>query len=173
MIKRTHWLAAMAAAATIAASPVHAQTGRAAHADNWGTFLGASIGDSDFDTGFKLFGGQQFHRHFAWEVQYTDFGDRGAPPFGPTAKTSAWALGGSLVGLLPVSADFSLFGKLGAHYTKVKISGPGVGRSNSDVELGIGAGLSYRLTPQLTLRAEVEDIGDPGEMISVGLQFRF
>jgi opacity protein-like surface antigen len=48
-----------------------------------------------------------------------------------------------------------------------------VGSSNSDVELGIGAGLSYRLTPQLTLRAEVEDIGDPGEMISVGLQFRF
>lgn len=173
MIKRTHWLAGMAVAAAVATQPVHAQAGRAAQAESWGTFLGASIGDSDFDTGFKLFAGQQFHRNFAWEAQYTDFGDRNERRFGTFGEASAWSLGGSLVGLLPVSPEFSLFGKLGAHYAKVKFSAPGVSFSDSDVDLGIGAGLSYRLTPQLALRAEIEDIGDPGEMISVGLQFRF
>lgn len=173
MIKRTHWLAGIAIAAAVAVQPAYAQAGRAAQAESWGTFLGASIGDSDFDTGFKLFAGQQFHRNFAWEIQYTDFGDRSERRFGTFVEASAWALGGSLVGLLPVSPEFSLFGKLGAHYTKVKFSAPGISTSDSDVELGIGAGLSYRLTPQLALRAEIEDIGDPGEMISVGLQFRF
>lgn len=171
MIKRTHWLAGIAAAAAIAVQPVHAQAGRAT--DAWGTFLGASIGDSDFDTGLKLFAGQQFHRNFAWEAQYTDFGDRGERRFGIPGTASAWALGGSLVGLLPVSADFTLFGKLGAHYTKVRFSAPGFGSSDSNVDLGIGAGFGYRLAPQWTLRVEVEDIGDPGEMISVGLQLRF
>lgn len=173
MIQRTHWLAGIAVAAAVAAQPAYAQAGRAAQAERWGTFLGASIGDSDFDTGFKLFAGQQFHRSFAWEVQYTDFGDRSERRFGTSVEASAWALGASLVGLLPVSPEFSLFGKLGVHYAKAKVSGPGISTSDSDVELGIGAGLSYRLTQQLTLRAEVEDIGDPGELISVGLQFRF
>ncbi|MEW5879631.1 MAG: porin family protein [Pseudomonadota bacterium] len=173
MIKRTHWLIGVAVAAAFAAQPAYAQVGRAAQADGWGTFLGASIGDSDYDTGFKLFAGQQFHRNFAWEVQYTNFGDRTERRFGTFVDAEAWALGGSLVGLLPVSPDFSLFGKLGAHYTKVRYSAPGISSSDSNVDLGIGAGLSYRLTSQLTLRAEIEDIGDPGEMVSVGLQFRF
>lgn len=171
MIKRTHWLVGIAVAAAIGVQPVYAQAGRTA--DGWGTFVGASVGDSDFDTGFKLFAGQQFHRNFAWEVQYTDFGDRSERRLGPFVEASARALGGSLVGLLPVSPEFSLFGKLGVHYTRVKLSGLGISTSDSNADLGIGAGLSYRLTPQLAVRVEVEDIGDPGEMISVGLQLRF
>jgi OOP family OmpA-OmpF porin len=174
MKTRTWCLAGLAVTASIAAQPVLAQAGRGAPAaDTWGTFIGASLGDSDYDTGFKLFAGQQFHRNFAWEVQYTDFGDRSERRFGTTVDASAWALGGSLVGLLPVSPEFSLFGKLGAHYVKVKYSAPGISSSDSDVDLGVGAGLSYRITPQLALRAEIEDIGDPGDMISVGIQFRF
>lgn len=173
MIRRTHWLAGLAAAAVVVAQPVYAQAGRAVQGDAWGTFLGASIGDSDYDTGFKLFAGQQFHRNFAWEAQYTNFGDRNERRFGTVVDASAWALGGSLVGLLPVSPDFTLFGKLGAHYTKIRYTAPGIASSDTNVDLGVGAGLTYRLTPQLSLRAEVEDIGDPGEMISVGLQFRF
>lgn len=172
MIHRTHWLAGIALVAVVAAQPATAQT-RAAPADSWGTFLGAAIGDSDYDTGFKLFAGQQFHRNFAWEAQYTDFGDRSERRFGAFGDGSAWSLGGSLVGLLPISPDFALFGKLGAHYTKVKFSAPGISASDSNVDLGVGAGLTYRLAPQLALRVEIEDIGDPGDMISVGLQFRF
>ncbi|GAB4469138.1 MAG: hypothetical protein OHK0044_11010 [Burkholderiaceae bacterium] len=173
MIKRSHWLAGLSVAAVIAAQPVHAQVGRSAQADAWGTFLGVAVGDSDFDTGFKLFVGQQFHRNLAWEAQYTDFGSRNERRFGTVVDASAWAFGGSLVGLLPVSPDFTLFGKLGAHYTKIKYSAPGIASSDSNVDLGVGAGLTYRLMPQLSLRVEAEDIGDPGEMISVGLQFRF
>ncbi len=173
MNQRTHWLAGIAVAAAVVVQPAYAQAGRAALADGWGTFLGASIGDSDFDTGFKLFAGQQFHRNLAWEAQYVDFGDRNERRFGTFVDASAWALGGSLVGLLPVSPDFALFGKLGAHYAKIKYSGPGISTSDSNVDLGVGAGLTYRLTRELALRLEVEDIGDPGETISVGLQLRF
>lgn len=173
MNRRTPWLGGIALAAAVVLQPAQAQVGRATSVDAWGSFIGASIGDSDFDTGFKLLAGQQFHRRLAWEAQYTDFGDRTQRRFGTLGNASAWSFGGSLVGLLPVSPDLTLFGKLGVHYAKVRFSAPGISSSDGDFDLGAGAGLTYRLAPQLSLRLEVEDIDGPGEMISVGLQMRF
>lgn len=144
-----------------------------ANADSWGTYGGVSVGDaSDFDTSFKLFLGQQFHPNLAWEAQVVNFGERdNRPYFG--SKTSAWSAGGSLVGLLPLSTDFSLFGKVGLHYVKTRTTFPTYSSSNSDVSLGVGIGGRYRLTQQLSLRMEFEDIGDGGDLFSVGLQLRF
>lgn len=168
MNRPTQLIAGLALVAAFGAQPVQAQT-----AEPWGTFIGASIGDSDYDTGYKLFGGQQFHPNLAWEAQYTDFGERNERRFAANGRASAWAVGGSLVGLLPLSAEFTLFGKIGAHYSKIRWSGPGGSASDTDIELGLGAGLSYRITPALLLRAEIEDVGKPGDLISVGLQLRF
>lgn len=169
MTRSTRMLAAAAALTTALAAPVaSAQTGTA----NWGTFLGAAVGDTDYDTGLKLYFGQQFHPNLAWEAQYADFGERNQGP-GGSIRASASAIGGSLVGLLPVTPQFTVFGKLGAHYTRQKFSGPGSPRSDSEFEVGIGAGLGFQLMPQLMLRLEVENIGDPGDFISIGAQFRF
>lgn len=141
--------------------------------DAWGTYAGGSIGDSDYDIGIKFFVGQQFHPNLAWEAQLTRFGERDERRFGRFSEASAWSVGGSLVGLLPLNPDFSVFGKLGVHYVKTKVKGPGFSFSDSDVDLGIGVGARYRINPQLSLRVELEDIGNGSDMISVGVQFRF
>jgi OOP family OmpA-OmpF porin len=160
--------AALALAAFVAAPIAAAQPG----AVPWGNYVGASAGDSDYDTGFKLFFGQQFHPNVAWEAQYVDFGDRSQGP-GGSVRASASSLGGSVVGLLPLSPQFTLFGKLGAHYTRQKFSRPTGSSSDTGFELGAGAGLTFQVMPQLSLRVEIESIGDPGDLISIGAQLRF
>lgn len=141
-----------------------------ASADTWGTFAGASIGDTDYDTGFKFFFGQQFHPNLAWEGQFVNFGERDHRPWG---ESSAWSAGGSLLGILPLNADFSVFLKGGVHYVKTKTNRPGFSSSDSDVDLGLGFGGRYRINQQMSVRLEFEDIGDAGDMLSLGLQARF
>jgi OOP family OmpA-OmpF porin len=167
-------LAIVGTAAALCVLPAAAQQRPAPpSAESWGTYAGGSIGDSDYDVGFKIFVGQQFHPNLAFEGQLTRFGERDERRFGAFAQASAWAVGGSLVGLFPLNQDVSVFGKLGMHYVKTKVKGPGFSVSDSDVDLGIGAGARYRINQQLSLRAELEDIGDGGDMISVGVQLRF
>lgn len=141
--------------------------------DAWGTYGGGAVGDTDYDTGFKVFVGQQFQPNLAWEAQLTRFGQRDERRFGVFAEASATAIGGSVVGLIPLQQDFSVFGKLGVHYVKTRASGPGYSFSDSDIDLGIGVGARWRINPQLSLRLEFEDIGNGGDMFSVGVQFRF
>lgn len=155
-----------------AAQPAGAQGRAAPGTDNWGAYVGASVGDSDFDTGLKLFLGQQFHQNLAWEAQFTHFGKRDARINNFDVETSAWAAGASIVGLLPLHPNFDLFGKLGAHYVKTRARG-GASGSDSDIDVGIGAGVRFKINQQFSLRLEVEDIGDAGDMISVGVQYRF
>jgi OOP family OmpA-OmpF porin len=172
-LKAVRWASVVAASALLAVAPgAGAQQRTTPAADNWGTYAGASIGDTDFDLGLKVFVGQQFHPYLAWEAQFIHFGEEDFRIGGLNVKRSASALGGSIVGLLPVSPNVDLFGKLGAHYVRVRSRG-GASGSDSDFDLGIGAGVRFRINPQVSLRLEVEDIGDGGDVISVGVQWRF
>lgn len=157
---------------SLAAAPAGAQVQPVQGVDAWGGYVGASIGDTDFDTGLKLFVGQQFHSNLAWEAQFVHFGERDVR-IGPfNAEQSAWSLGGSVVGLLPVGQQFTLFGKVGLHYVKSRTRG-GVSNSDSDVDFGVGVGARFRLSQQWSLRLEFEDIGDAGDIVSFGVQYRF
>lgn len=138
-------------------------------ADSWGSFAGGSIGDSDYDTGFKFFFGQQFHPNLAWEGQIVSFGERDNHP----GKSSAWTAGGSLLGILPLNNDFSLFAKAGLHYVKTKETRAGFSASDSGVDVGVGVGARYRINQQFSARLEFENIGDAEDIVSVGLQLRF
>lgn len=155
-------------------APAPAASGRiGAAADSWGTFAGGSVGDSDYDTGVKGFIGQQVHPNLGWEVQVVRYGERNERRSGVNAESSAWSVGGSLLGILPLNDQFSLFGKVGPHYVKTKVKRPGVSSSDSSVDLGFGVGGRFRLNQQISFRLELEDIGDAGDMISFGVQFRF
>lgn len=154
-------------ASALLAAPAYAQGGPGTA---WGTYLGASVGDSDLDTALKVYVGSSVTPNFGWEATYIDFGSltRG------NATTDAWGLGMSLVGVLPLNAGFSAFGKLGAYYVKSEVRGPVFRTSGSDVELGAGIGLRYAFNPQFALRLELESIGgEGGDVISVGVQARF
>lgn len=128
---------------------------------------------SKTDTTFSLGAGYNLNQFFAVEVAYRDLGqikDSGndVDDFGDSyiysEKLSATALQASVVGKLPISEDFNLFGRVGlasidADY-KITASYPDgnnpapVKDSESKTRALIGVGASYALTPQLALRAE-------------------
>ncbi len=154
----------------------------------------SSISDRDRSTGFKLYGGYQFHRNFALEGGYFDLGK-----FGYTANTiPAGTLDGNIklkgfnldaVGILPITDRFSALGRVGLNYAQARDSFTGTGAVNvtnpnpskSGTNYKLGLGLQYAFTEALGMRAEVERyrvndaVGNKGhvDLFSVGLVYRF
>lgn len=136
-------------------------------------YVGGAIGDTDFGTGLRLYGGGRFTNIFGLEGHLTSYGSRTVRPGGSlSCKDSAWATGVSGTGTLPLTTDFSAFGKAGLHYLKTRVSGPCSG-GDGELELGIGAGVLWQFTPKAALRVEFENIGGTnGDFIAIGVQFR-
>lgn len=197
-----------------------ALTASAVNADDAGWYMGANIGQStadidneqitdnlleggfsqialendDSDTGYKLFGGYQFNRHFAIESGYFDLGE-----FSYSATTMpAGTLDGQMklkgfnvdvLGFIPFSEKFSVFGRVGANYAEAKDRFSGTGAVNvlsphaeeRDTNLKLGAGVQYAFTDALALRIETERyrindaVGNNGDidLVSMGLVYRF
>jgi opacity protein-like surface antigen len=145
------------------AGPASAQS----FAPSW---AGASIGSTDYGTGLKVYLGGKVTPIFGWEGQVVS---HGSEDYAPGRKHSAISLGGSAVARFPLNSQFTAFGKAGLHYLRVKRSGPGVS-SDSDLELGLGAGMLFNITHTTALRLEYENIGGgDGDLFSIGLQFSF
>ena len=157
-------------------------------------FSASSINDDDRSTGYKIFGGYQLNRNFAVEGGYFDLGN-----FGYTATTvPAGTLAGriklrglnlDLVGTVPLSEKFSVFGRAGLNYAQARDAFSGTGAvqvanpnpRKNDTNYKLGLGLQYALTESLAVRAEAERyrvndaIGNRGhiDLVSVGLIYRF
>ena len=145
-------------------------------------FSGTPTGCDEKDTGFKIFGGYRVNRNFAIEGSYFNYGEataRGNFPLGPgTISGEATAFGVAAVGILPVSPQFSLFGKAGLLLTDIKAKATGAGGSatESDDETGLhfGVGAMFDFTRNLGLRLEWERNDEVDiDMLSIGLQVRF
>jgi OOP family OmpA-OmpF porin len=154
----------------------------------------SSISNDDNDTGYKLFGGYKFNRNFAVEGGYFDLGR-----FGFTATTvPAGTLNGNIklkgvnldaVGILPITENFSAFGRVGVNYAEARDSFSGSGAVNvlnsnpskREANLKFGGGLQYDFTQWLGMRVEAERyrindaVGSKGDidLVSVGLVYRF
>ena len=154
----------------------------------------SSISNDDNDTGYKLFGGYKFNRNFAVEGGYFDLGR-----FGFTATTvPAGTLNGNIklkgvnldaVGILPITENFSAFGRVGVNYAEARDSFSGTGAVNvlnsnpskREANLKFGGGLQYDFTQSLGMRVEAERyrindaVGSKGDidLVSVGLVYRF
>ena len=154
-----------------------------------------SIVDDKRDNGYKLFGGYQINKNFAVEGGYFNLGQ-----FGFTATTvPAGTLTGSIklqglnldaVGILPITEQFSAFGRLGLNYAQARDNFSSTGAvatptnpnpSKNQTNYKYGAGLQYDFTDSLGMRAEVERyrindaVGTRGDvdMYSLGLVYRF
>jgi OOP family OmpA-OmpF porin len=165
-------------------------------------YVGGSLGKSNFksqcDTGvscsdpsvnFKLLAGYQFSPNFAVEGAYLDFGTIKASveDFKMKARLHSFTLAG--LGIIPLSNEAQLFGKIGMHYSrgKVDIDFPyGYGSSSSSghkTGLLLGAGLKYDFTKDLAGRVEYERLNFGSDtlstdrnsigMFSVGLLYKF
>lgn len=182
-------LTALAALALMAATAAQADTqpGFYAGAGIGSTKVGDDIsGVDDSDTGFKIFGGYAFNKNLAVELGYFDLGEASGSFSDPFIGDASFDVGvsglnASVVGRVPVSETFSLFGKLGfasydldGHVTIFGLGSASDSQSETDLTYGIGAALS--LGPQWEVRAEYEAIDvDNGDanMLSVGAMYRF
>ncbi|MBC5785161.1 outer membrane beta-barrel protein [Ramlibacter sp. USB13] len=144
---------------------------------------GVGFGEDDKDTAWKLYGGYQINRNFAIEGGYYDLGryDFGYAAPGGTGSARYQGLNLDLVGSLPLSDRFSVFGRIGAAYTRARTDFGGTSRSEREWGPKYGLGVEYAFTPQLAVRGEweryrVDDAfrgrGDI-DVASIGLVYRF
>lgn len=131
-------------------------------------YAGLDVGQTDVgpqdDTGFKIFGGYQFHRNIAAELGYGLLFDKSG-----VELTSIEAVA---VGIFPLANQFSLIGKLG--FAMLEAKGPG--GSNDDTELTYGIGAQYDLTRNLGFRLQWQRYDTNPEdvdFISLGVVWRF
>ncbi|MFZ3289320.1 MAG: outer membrane beta-barrel protein, partial [Telluria sp.] len=121
------------------------------------------------DTGYKLYLGKQLNRYFALEGGYFDLGD-----FSFNAATvPAGTLNGNvgfrgvnldLLGQLPLSQRFSVYGRVGMQYAEAKahFSGDRLAAmtdphpTQRKLNPKVGLGLEYKLSEALAVRGEVE-----------------
>jgi OmpA-OmpF porin, OOP family len=150
------------------------------------------------DTGWKIFGGYKFNRNFAVEAAYMDLGDFNArttatlPPLVPTPTPLTLTFkvkelfNIAAVGILPITNQVSVFGKLGGYRAKTELRASAVSTaSNSDTntDFFFGLGVGYDFTRNLGIRAEWEKfkkVGDKDETFqgdvdfySLGFIYRF
>jgi OOP family OmpA-OmpF porin len=163
-----------------------------------GNFVGPgfavnSASTDNRDTGYKLYGGYRFHRNFAVEGGWFDLGHsqytyNTTPAGSLNGDLRVRGLNLDLVGILPVSDRFSVFGRVGAAYAQSRSSFGRTGavplagaRDDKSTNVKFGAGLEYAVTDRLALRGEIEryrindSLRSRGhiDMASVGLVYSF
>ena len=157
-------------------------------------FFTTSIADDDRDSGYKIFGGYQMNRHLALEAGYFDLGRFGfnaiTQPLGSlTGEIKIRGANLDLVGIIPLTEKFSVFGRVGVARAEARdtFTGSGLVRvlnpnpSKTDTNGKYGLGLQYAFTESFGMRAEVERyrindaVGNKGDidLASLGLIYRF
>lgn len=138
------------------------------------------------ELGYGLFTGYQFNENFAFEAAYLDFGKTKAkyPENNATHEYTGSMKGVELsgVGILPLTNDFSVFGKIGAFNWYGKNKGPFNTRKSDGWSAIAGLGLTYQLNTSWQARVEyqyVPDIGDGtiggtnAHFTSIGISYQF
>lgn len=121
------------------------------------------------DTAYKLFLGKQLNRNFALEAGYFDLGKFGfnavtTPAGNLNGNVSFRGVSLDLLGQLPLSERFSLYGRVGANYAKASAHFTGnrlfavTNPDPSERKLNpkVGLGIEFKFTEALALRGEVE-----------------
>lgn len=147
-------------------------TGPAVAAEQ-GPYLGFALSESDddilneTDSGFKLFGGYTLSPNLGVELAFVDLGEFSS------GNLEQDGLSVHLLGYLPVSQSFDLFGKVGFFNWEVRASG----LTDTGTDISYGFGGEVRVSNQLAIRAEWETYDDVSggdvDLFSLGLSLRF
>jgi len=184
MKSKTLWLASLAAVFMAIPGIAAADTG---------FFVGGSYGSATIDDGFddvnldtdtsayRFVGGYQFSDLFGLEIGYQDFGDFDEnlviSPISSLISISAegWTAGGTLD--LPLSDNFSLFGRGGVFFWEADVSIDGFSINvPSDENPYYGAGARLKVSSNLSLigdwsRFELDEVDT--DVFSICRQYRF
>jgi len=139
----------------------------------WGTYVGGAIGVPNFgNVGLKAFVGQQLHPYFGWEAALTQFVREVESTPAGDVKTDFWGASGAALGILSFNQQFAGFAKLGLMAGRKRIRGPNGDITDNDLNLLLGIGGRFALTPRFALRAEYEDFHQ-GNLFSVSVTYKF
>jgi OOP family OmpA-OmpF porin len=156
------WLVALLSATAMTFS-----AGAMAQAGLAGGYVGLDVGQSEVadedDTGFKIFGGYQFHPNLAAELAYGLLFDKGG--------VELTALEAVAVGMFPVANQFSIFAKVGL----ARLEAEGFGESETDTELTYGIGVQFDATRNLGVRLQWQryNTEDDLDFLSIGVLWKF
>ena len=169
-------LLVLSAATALAAAPVAAN----------GFYLHGQVGLAepdaagfDDDTAVALAAGWQFHRHFAIEAGYNDFGDLVAsgPVIGGPARLSADSFQLGIAAWWPFGRSrTSGVLRAGAHRWDADVSNPELGFDDRGTDPYLGIGIAVALTDRFALTLSVDryrlDDGDIDRAMA-GATWRF
>ena len=144
----------------------------------WG-HAGLSLGRGEVDVPgdnksdfFRLYAGGRFNNAVGLEAGVLRFGD-----FGQGAETDGYGLDFALIAGIPIGANSSVFGKLGAIWSRTETSGLGSERGWGP-RYGVGGQIG--LTPTWAIRAdwdryEVKFVGGKEDVdtLTLGVQYTF
>lgn len=148
------------------------------------------IGDdyslSKTDTTYSLGIGFDINKFFAVEVGFRDLGtlkeDGDDYDFSWSTKLDTTAIQASVVGKLPVSDVFDIYGRLGfakldMDYKYSEDNGYRESSSESENKAFFGVGASYSITPEFAIRAEYNQYAKIDDLklsaLTVGATYRF
>ncbi|MCV6612310.1 MAG: porin [Amphritea sp.] len=179
-MKKTMLSAAMIVAASLSAP---------AMADDNSFYLGASLGQTkvnfeevsgveikdDKDTSWKIFAGYNLNENVAFELTYHDFGKSEAVVSSVDVDVEAEGYSLSVLGKLPVSEQFGLFGRLGYIHVDAEAEASGVTANGDADDVLFGIGAEYAVSEAVSLRAEWERVNTDDELntFSAGISYNF
>ena len=156
-------------------------------------FTTTSFAKDEREFGYKFFGGYQFNQYFALEGGNFSLGEfnftaQTAPPGSLSGDFKFKGVNIDAVGILPLTENFSVFGRAGANRGEAKTSYRSTGtvtapanRTERNTNPKFGMGLQYDFTESFGMRAEAERyriddaVGNDGDLdlFSVGMVYRF
>jgi len=127
-------------------------------------YTGITVGRSDTDlpdfddsSAWSFQAGYRFGDYFALEGSYTDLGDWGftAPGNVAAAVVEGYGVDIAILGILPITEKFELFGRVGYAHWEADITAVGLGGFLSADESGedptYGGGIAFNVTPRWNL----------------------
>lgn len=163
---------AVAAALAIAASTAVAGNGPA-------FYVGADVGQTKIDdfsgreSSYGIFAGYQVNDTFAIEANYRRLNDFTTTYFGPSVDFTTDQIGLSAIGSVPLSNNFSLFGRLG--YNSLEVKGASAFGADDSDDSGVlyGVGMGYDFSPTVSARIEFQRPASDTTNFSAGVSFKF
>jgi OOP family OmpA-OmpF porin len=167
---------------------IGASAGQSTGRDGCTGLGGSGIACDDTGTGWRVFAGYQFNPYLGFEIGYADFGKltKQSIPGVAAATFEGQAIDTVLLITMPLSQQFSIFGKWGIFNWELDrtITGVGAGKTSvdgNDTTWGLGA--KYNLSSNVALRLEWQryyDVGDAAitgksdiEVWSLGIVLKF
>jgi OOP family OmpA-OmpF porin len=131
------------------------------------------ISGSDRDGGYGAFLGYKFNESFAVEGGYHRLAETEYRSGPLRADVTLDQLDLSVIGSLPLSAGFDVYGRLGYNRLTADADVAGFSAREHDNNVLYGVGLGYTFTPVIHARLEVQKPSSDATKILAGVAFRF